>query len=155
VCREYEEFKSIINTEAQFDVDVQTSLFMNDDEPVSNVSIPAPSHRGDNLEINGRILSNGIVLRSLEEPNVTQGGTFIDFKDFEGMLPDDDDEEYTSDEETQILKEQLFKKQSQKVAKQVVRQMRKISPKEEEVSEDSEEYEESDDDGTCNVNDIL
>lgn len=161
ICKEYEEFKNLMNTDVQYDNDVQTSLFMKDaaekdSDLIDTTSIPATDSRGDNLEINGRILTNGIVLRSLEEPNHVYGGHTVDLSDYSGFLPDLDDEDINAnmDEEDEVqtntLREKILEVQSKKVAKQVIRELKKSKN----TSKDAEEYFDNDD-TEYNVNDIL
>jgi hypothetical protein len=149
-----------MSTDAQYDNDVQTSLFMKDaaeedSDPITTTTIPVADSRNDNLEINGRILTNGIVLRNLDEPNHVYGGHTVDPSDYSGFLPDLDDEEINPEDEedeaqANALREKILEVQSKKVAKQVIREFKKSknTPKEEEEYFD-------DDDTEYNVNDIL
>lgn len=162
MCREYDEFKTIINSDAQYDIDVPTSIFMRDAENAENnenmsacpnVPIPKVDSRGDNLEINGRILSNGIVLRNLEEPKFTYGGAVQTFNvdDYVGLLPDNEDDDIiNSDSEDESEKaersEKTLQVQSRKIAKQVVRELRRSPIKAKKTNTtDTDEYFEEDD----------
>jgi hypothetical protein len=75
ICKEYDEYKDNMNTNSKFDIDVQTSLFLQraEAEDAPKVEIPVIEERSDNLEINGRILSNGVVIKELEGPKHNYG----------------------------------------------------------------------------------
>jgi hypothetical protein len=82
ICNEYDQYKDIFTGDAQFDVDVNAMperLWSDDvaeddvDDPIARLAapnIPDEMPREDNLEINGRILPSGIVLKQMEEPSV-------------------------------------------------------------------------------------
>ncbi len=185
ICREYDEFKVSMQNDNQYDVDVQTSLFMRDAEENdrkashdtaeesndasiagilgSGYEIPKQSSRGDNLEINGRILANGIVLKSLAEPTHAYGGPVctFDVADYEGYLPLDDEEEVIDEElENDIhiarmrANDAVLNYQSKKIAKQVVKELSKKNVYiDHESNEEVEVFE--DDDTEYSVNDML
>ena len=104
ICKEYDECKDQITTSAKYDVDVQTSMFiqnaMTEDTVKPTYTIPKYEERADNLEINGRILSNGVVLKELEVPKVnTMNNYDIDINDYADFINEDDDSDVYDDAE--------------------------------------------------------
>ncbi len=164
VCREYDEFKANMSDDPKYDVDVQTTLFMRDAEledshNTHTVSAPKLQSRNDNIEINGRILSNGIILKDREEPKFTYGQTTMtfDISDYEGLLPMDDEEAMEDDLNSPRISslknkanEAVLQYQSRRIAKEVVKGLsatKAIQPEEDEFFEE--------DDTEYNVNNIL
>ncbi len=97
ICKEYDQFKHLFNGDAKYDIDMSMSedeKILSDDIPIK---VPNIENRDDNVEINGRILPNGIVLRALEEPTINYL-TDEYHVDMSGLLPADDDSEYNESE---------------------------------------------------------
>ena len=97
VCREYDEYKDIINAAPHCDVDVQTSLFIQNAtvaDAAPKYEIPKYEERPDNLEINGRILSNGVVIKELEGPKISNLTSYdIDINDYTDVILNESDSE--------------------------------------------------------------
>ena len=87
ICNEYLEHKSMINANAQYNIDLQTNVSDDTDAPVL---VPKLDARSDNLEINGRILANGIILKNLEEPTFSCKEPSVNASEYIGYLPDDE-----------------------------------------------------------------
>lgn len=82
ICREYDKYKHLFDVNAKFDVDTSIKL----------VPETVDSHTSDdNIEINGRIIPSGLVLKPLEEPiyNLLTGNYCV--TQLDGFLPDDPD----------------------------------------------------------------
>lgn len=107
LCKEYDQYKHLFNNEGGFDIDITAMperIWADDvaeeesDDPINRLIAPnipdeLPS-RADNLEINGRILPSGIVLKQMEEPSVNYLTDEFHVGN-EGFLPmDSDDSEY-------------------------------------------------------------
>lgn len=102
VCAEYDKYKHLFVPDAKFDVDLSMSKFV--DSPVmNNPAPPSPMPaREDNVEINGRILPNGVVLKQLEEPTINYlTGNFC-VSQLSGFLPLDDDFDYCDASEDDV-----------------------------------------------------
>ena len=110
ICKEYDQYKDIFENDAQFDVDVTAMperMWANDaaeddeDDPIARLTapnIPDEAPREDNLEINGRILPSGIVLKQMEEPSVNYL-TDEFHSSMTGYLPvDAEDSDYEGDD---------------------------------------------------------
>ena len=98
ICKKYDQYKHLFNGESKFEVDVSddTKVFTDDSAIVTN--IPKDEEREDNVEINGRILPSGIVLRALDEPTVNYLTDEYSV-DMNGLLPEEDDSEFDEDAE--------------------------------------------------------
>ncbi len=79
ICKEYDEHKHIFQNDSCYDVDLSAMPERiwaddpdgeNDGDFVNMANLPEEKPRADNLEINGQILPNGVVLKRLEEPTV-------------------------------------------------------------------------------------
>jgi phage/plasmid-associated DNA primase len=75
-CREYDDLKHIFSNDPKYDVAIDTVVDYNaiggntdNLDSMTNNDIPKHKPRNDNLEINGRILSCGVVLHSLDSPS--------------------------------------------------------------------------------------
>jgi hypothetical protein len=92
ICAEYDKYKHIFNNEATHDVDLDSlrmlaSTQTDNDNNTANEPLQHNS-RTDNVEINGRILPSGIVIRQLEEPNEPSLNYLTDEYHFSEFLPD-------------------------------------------------------------------
>ncbi len=100
ICKEYDECKDVINSTVKGDIDMQTSMFINSAvaSDMAHSTVRTREERADNLEINGRILSNGVVIKELEGPKVNSSNMSsyeIDINDYTDVILDTD---YDSDE---------------------------------------------------------
>ena len=104
LCVEYDEHKHIFDGETSFDVDVSAmperiwaDEAAEEDDPIARLTapnLPDVQTRDDNLEINGRILPSGIVLKQMEEPSLNYLTDEFHLGN-EGYLPiDEEDSEY-------------------------------------------------------------
>ena len=72
ICKEYDKYKHVFNNESSYNVDANMLLFMNNvnADDLKNSPEIKENSRKDNIDINGRVLPSGIVLKALEEPSL-------------------------------------------------------------------------------------
>ncbi len=103
MCKEYDEHKHLMSREPKYDVDLQTASVL-DEKEVSNSYLSSINNRfgadvrSDNIEINGRILNNGIILKNREEPGHLYNMSVIDLSEYEDYFSKEPKEEPIIDE---------------------------------------------------------
>jgi len=169
VCAEYDKYKDLFTSEAKFDVDTSVSMIIGDDDTPET---PASSDLADasrSVEINGRILPSGIVLRSLAEPTVNfLTDEFITgvVSDIHGYLPDDDDSDvdldnssegfiYVSKPRPQQSRADNLESKESKDKESKDKKSKESKDKKSKENKDNYEDMEDDNDNSVNVNDIL
>lgn len=106
ICKKYDKYKHVFSGEAKFDVDTtiipkewaveDQSEERSEDQSETITSNIKP--RDDNIEIEGRILPSGIILRELEEPTLNYL-TDAYHLEMDGFLPDNGDSDLDLDGE--------------------------------------------------------
>jgi phage/plasmid-associated DNA primase len=103
ICSEYDQYKNIFDGKPVYDIDPD-NLVKEDSDVNIGVNIPQKNVRKSNIEIDGRILPSGIVLRVLEEPNIKYNNNF-DMKKYMPVNSDNESDLEVEDEEIEVESE--------------------------------------------------
>ena len=95
ICKEYDEYKHIFDGKPIYDIDPETIIA--DEDTHVGINIPNKPSKEKPVEINGRILPSGIVLRVLEEPKVK----YAEVINMKGFLPDINEDSDTDVDEVE------------------------------------------------------